>query len=292
MTFDELFIKIWAQHWNKPRFLASGWAAKALALYERTIKPAFGKASINDVTAAKVRAWHEGLVATPLQANRALGVLSKMLSFAEQREWRAQGTNVCKLVQPYQEKKRKRFATPEELQKIGEILDREALNNPRAVAFIYLLMFSGARPRSLERATWSELVEVQHASQTFGVLTFDGKSTEATGEQEQVIIPPQVLCLLGKRSKGSILNIKFPKDFWIKVKKEAGCENLQARDLRRTFATVGLSNGVSVGLIGELLNHHSASTTKIYARLMNNQRLEATKAIADRMTLILKGDVK
>ncbi len=293
MTVQELFKRIWDAHWNKDRFITSGWALEARRLFDGLIAPTFSEKCINALTASQIRAWHLGLIATPIQANRALGVFSKMLSFAEEREWRAQGTNLCKLIKPYKEKKRKRFATPDELNKVAQILDQEAGKNPRAVAFIYTLLFSGARPRSIERATWDELETIEHENQTFGVLTFYGKSTAATGDDEQVIIPPQAMKLLGpKKSEGLILGIKMPKDFWQRIRKQAGCEDLQARDLRRTFATIGLSNGLSLSIIGELLNHHSASTTMIYGKLLNGKRIEATKAIADHMTKLFKGGDK
>lgn len=290
ITINVLFEKVWVQHWNTERFKRSGWALEARRSFDRLIAPAFGEKPQGGLKASQIRAWHLSLSTTPIQANRALGVLSKMLSFAEELELRPQGCNVARLVKPFKERSRKRFATPEEIQKLGAILEREKATNPRAVAFIYLLMFSGARPRSIERSTWNQLEIVAHESVNFGVLTFDGKSTEATGDQEQVVIPPQVLELLEPSfAYDSLLGIKMPKDFWQRIRREAGCVDLQIRDLRRTFATVGLSNGVSLGLIGELLNHHSSNTTKIYAKLMNTQRLDATKEIADQLSKILKG---
>ena len=291
LTINALFEQIWAEHWNTERFIASGWAVETRRLFERLIAPTFGEKQQQALTAAQIRAWHVGLAATPLQANRALGVLSKMLSFAEEMEWRLQGANPCKLVKPYVEKKRKRFASDEEIFKLNAILEREAKTNSKAVAFVYILILSGARPRSIERSTWNDLEKIQHENQTFGLLTFSGKSSAATGEEEQVIIPPQAMRLLKapKEKTETLIGIKMPKDFWIRIRKEAGCEDLQIRDLRRTFATVGLSNGVGIGVIGELLNHKSQNTTKIYAKLMNLKRIEATKEIANHMTRLLKG---
>ncbi len=296
LTIKELFEKIWRAHWNKERFIRSGWALKAKQIYDRLIHPAFGEKLQVRLTASQVRAWHGTLAATPGQANRALEVLSKMLSFAEEREWRQQGTNVCGLVKPYREKKRKRFATPDEIQKLNTILSREEAKNPQAVAFIYGLLFSGARSRSLERAVWNELEIMSHENQTFGILTFFGKSSEATGEDEQVVLPPQVMRLLEipqiAKLDETVFGIKKPANFWRRIRKEAGCEDLEIRDLRRTFATIGLSNGVSLGVIGELLNHKDPKTTKIYAKLMNTKRLEATKVIADHVSLLFKGGAK
>lgn len=297
MTINELFEKVWAEHWNTPRYDRSGWAREAWNNYRRLIAPKFGGLSHEAIKASQVREWHRELAATPTQANRALAVFSKLFSFAEEKEWRAQGANPCGLVKPHKERKRKRFATLEEIKKVSEILDREAARRPNAVAFLYAMMFSGARPRSIERSTWNNLTTVQYENQTFGVLTFSGKSSEATGEDEQVILPPQAMAHIemlrpitreGANNTGLIFRIKMPKDFWNMVRKEAGCEDLWARDLRRTFATVGMSNGLTGGVIGELLNHKSAETTKIYTQLMNDKKLEAVKAIATEIDRIVK----
>ena len=290
MTINDLFIQTLKNHWNSDRFNLSGWAKEAERIYKSSISSRFGSKQINKVSAKDIRNWHKELADTPVAANRALNVLSKMYSYAEEQDLKPQGTNPCKLVKPHKEKKRKRYATPEELKRISAILNEEKERNLKAVAFIYLLMFSGARPRSIERATWGDLTFLDHEGKTFGLLTFEGKSTASTGEAEQVIIPPQGVELLLKLDKKSptICGIKMPKDFWNRVRKKAGCPDLWARDLRRTFATIGLSSGESSGVIGELLNHKSANTTKIYTQLIQTKKLEATNSIADSITQIIR----
>jgi integrase len=291
MAISRLFELVWEGHWNTPRFTKSGWAKEAKQNYEKNIAPEFENQKLSEVSAKKIRSWHKKMEATPIAANRSLAVLSKMFSFAEENEWISQGVNPCKLVKPHKEKKRKRFASPEEIKKMNDILLREAINNPAGVAFIYLLMFSGARPISIERATWSMLKTVTHEGKVFGVLKFDGKSTAETGEEEIVILPPQAMSVIEKlpRDSDTLTGIKMPKYLWSKIRKEAGCEDLWARDLRRTFATIGMSGGTSSGIIGELLNHKSSETTKIYTQLVPEKRLEATKVIADLITSLLKG---
>jgi hypothetical protein len=45
---------------------------------------------------------------------------------------------------------------------------------------------------------------------------------------------------------------------------------------------------VPIGLIGELLGHKSAQTTKVYARLMEGPAVSATGEIADKIENMLK----
>lgn len=289
LTINDLFLETLKHHWNEERYIKSGWKAEVEKLYKCHLAP-FGATRIDKLSAKTIRNWHKKLIDTPFSANRALDVLSKMYSYAIEQEYIPQNTNPCAIVKSHVEKKRKRFASVDELKKIGYILAREKDINPRAVGFLYTLLFSGARPRSLERAVWSDLTEINFENEIFGVLTFNGKSSHATGEDEQIIIPPQALLLIktfNRRTK-TIFDMKMPRFLWDKVRKEAGCPDLWARDFRRTFATIGLSNGESVGIIGELLNHKNANTTKIYTQLIQTKKIETTKNIADTISQIFK----
>jgi len=225
----------------------------------------------------------------PVTANRSLEVLSKMMSFAEEFGLKALGTNPCKLTK-FKAKKRNRYATVDEIRSIAAILDREAEANPSAVAFIYLLMFTGSRPRAIERATWSQLKHTTINGQKYGMLTFQGKTSEETGEVETVVLPPQAMMAIDKLPKvrgGTITGINMPRRLWRKIQEEVGCQDLWMRDLRRTFATIGMSDGIGASTIGEVLNHRSTQTTKIYAKLMQNSKMEAASQIANQMAKLM-----
>lgn len=290
MTIREAFELVLKEHWGGPRYQSSGWARQARYNFENHIDNAFGFKKLSNLSPVEVSAWHKAKFESPTAANRSLSVLSKIYSYAIEKALIPRDANPCFRVKPFKETKRRRFATPSELVTISRILDRESEKNPAAVAFIYLLMFTGARPSSIERAKRESVARIEHEGQTFGVLTFQGKSSADTGEAETVIIPPQAMTLLDKLPpKKTLTGIKMPKDFWNRIRKEAGCEDLWARDLRRTFATIGLSNGTSRGIIGELLNHKSEQTTMTYAKVLETEKIKATKTIADQIALTLKG---
>lgn len=285
MTVDDLYDAAIKNHWNKPNFEKSGWLKEVKNLYAKNIKPVFGSTKMSDVTKDAVRDWIEGFEGAPYAGNRSLAVLSTMFNHAEARLGKPQHTNPCSRVQGFAERKRKRFATPDEIAAIGRILRKKEAAYPQQVAFLYLLMFSGARPRSIERLTWAQIAEKDIDGVTVGVMSFEGK----TGD-EVVILPPQamtVLKRLPRTAEGTVTGIKLPKWFWNEVRTEAGCPDLWARDWRRTFATVGMSGGYDMGLISELLNHKNTQTTKIYAKLMDNVRIDAAAGIAKRMDELL-----
>lgn len=287
MTIDELFAKCFADHWDSPRFNLSGHALEVRAKYKNHIKPVFGAIDYLSVTRVQIRDFHKSFAKTPVTGNRLLEIISKLYKFSIEREWNAGGFNPVIGIKHFTERKRRRYASETEIKKVGEILDKLYKTQPLEITFLYTLLFTGARPRSIERSRWSEFTE----SSGFGVLVFDGKSTEATGDPESVILPPKIMELihkLPKRSDGLIFGIPSPGYLFRKIRKEAGCEDLWLRDFRRTFATVGMSNKVDMKVIGKLLNHHSTQTTDRYALLDDSARLEAVTAISAKLDSILK----
>lgn len=287
MTLNELFDLVWRDHWSQKRFQLSGHARVVRANYEAHIKLLFGHLKLNAVTRTKVKKWHSDMVHISTTANRCLEVLSKLYSFAIDREVFV-GMSPCYAVKSHTERKRRRYATETELAKIGEILATYPKRNLPSTLFLLTLLFTGARPRSIERARWEDLTILDEG---FALLTFDGKTSEETGEKETVLIPPQVMDKiqeLPRRADGIIFGVKMPRELWSTVREKAGCPDLWARDFRRTFATVGMSNEVKMDTISELLNHKSVQTTKIYAKLNNKARVEAVKHIASKMDTLLK----
>lgn len=291
LTVQELFEFVLNDHWSSERFIDSGYLQKVKSNFENHIKPKFGTLKITSLTRKMVREWHHELRNKPVAANRAFEVLSRMYSYAFEKEWLDQNQNPCLFIKTHRERKRKRFATETEIAKIGELLNKAYLSAPKGVTFLFTLLYTGARPRSLERANWQDFTSLENG---FGLLTFDGKTTEETGEQESVIIPPPIVKMISalpRRIDGLIFGIKIPRHLWYRIRKQAGCPDLWARDLRRTFATVGMSNGIKMDVISELLNHKSVQTTKIYAKLYDVERIAGVRKISEKITSILNKKV-
>ena len=272
-TLAVLWDRVAAEHYRGDQ----GWAAEAARIWNKDIKPRLGTRRVADLDYEDVKKMHDAL-GSPSTANRALAVLSKMLALAERWKMRPLGSNPCQHVVRFPERKRRRYAKPEELLEIGERLRQYANANPIGVAMIYLLAFSGARPTEIERARWDQLEETADGA---GVLRIeDGK----TGRRD-VHLPPQAMAVLAKvpRTGAAIFRRRMPRRLWETIRDQIGAGDLWLRDLRRTFATVGMSNNVNAGVVGELLGHASAQTTKIYAKLMEDPAAAAAKSIADRV---------
>lgn len=279
-VMDELWDRCAREHWNRGKT----WDAEAARLYRHVIRPRIGGLAVSVVGYDDVKRVHDAEKNNPFQANRALAVLGKMLKLAERWGMRPLGSNPCQHITRFRESSRRRFATADELARIGATLDRLAEDPARlsAVAFILLVMYSGARPSEIERATPAMLDRVERDGKVFGVLRIDeGK----TGRRD-VFLPPQAMTVLERLPAGRrhlAGRAKAPRKVWEAVRREAGCEDLWLRDLRRTFATVALSSGVPLSLVGELLGHADPKTTKIYAKLIEDEAHSTAAGVAAKL---------
>lgn len=278
-TINDLFAATWKAVWSEQRYQQSGWAEEVKRLYHREIEPVFGSMPAAKVTVGKIKTWHRGIASTTT-ANRARSVLARLFSFAIEEEWLPLGMNPCTPIRKRAEASRDRFATDEEIRAVAAKLTEYEDRNPVGVAFLWILMFTGSRPRAIERARREDL----HQIGDHMILRFNGK----TGK-ESVVLPPQAMRVLERlpaREDGLLVGIPMPRKLWEKIRREAGCPDLWARDWRRTFATVGLSSGHAMSQISEVLNHKSAQTTKIYAKLIDTVKVDTAVAIANRMQVL------
>ncbi len=280
---NALWTRCEQEHWNSGK----GWDKEAKRLWLKHAKPSLGSMKVRDVSYDDVAKIHKRLENHPSDANHVTAVLSKMLGLAEKfgpegRKWRPLGSNPCQHVERYTTRKRKRYAKPHEIPQVAALLAAEADKHPEQGAFVYLLMFSGARPSEIVNAGPEQIERHEKDGVTYGVLRLHGKTSDETGEDRCVFLPPQAMAVIAKLpEKGIRLRHRdgslgrhtitglagVPRGLWKRVKPEG----MWIRDWRRTFATVALSNGVSLGKVGELLGHRSTQTTKIYAKLMEEE---------------------
>lgn len=251
-------------------------------MIENIVKPKLGAKRMCDVTEDDCHALHDSLFETPTQANRVRALLSKMFNLAETQRWgalRPRGTNPTFGVAPYPERDRKRFVRAEEFPEIGKALQKYADRYPEGVAFLYVLLYSGARPSEIETAKREWL-------QGSVLRLPDAK----TGSRD-IYLPPQALQAIADlpvQPDGRIFGIKFPRHVWRKVQTDANCPDLWGRDLRRSFATVGMAAGVPDAQTMALLGHKSAQTHLIYKRLMEETGKAAAELTASRIESFLK----
>lgn len=112
------------------------------------INPALGSFKLLDVERKDVAELHHKFRDKPYQANRTLGVLSKMFNLAEIWGLRPDGSNPCRHVPKYREHKRERYLSQVELQRLGQVMaeaERDGSETPYMIAAFRLLLLTGCR---------------------------------------------------------------------------------------------------------------------------------------------------
>ena len=118
------------------------------SLLNKHVLPAFGKLPLAAVGREQVTDLHHRLHGTPTTANMVISMLSHMLTMAEDWGLAPEGTNPCKWVVKYPERKRERFLTSAEFDRLGRVLDEASSKGGAtapAVAALRLLMLTGCR---------------------------------------------------------------------------------------------------------------------------------------------------
>lgn len=274
-TLTDLWDAYWKRHGSKKKS-----AKDDEGLWRRYLVADFGKLKLSEIDYEKIADKMDALSTTPIGANRMLSLLSKMFNFGI-LPLKYATTNPCKGVRKYPENKRKRYMTNDEAAALSAILARDAEKNPASIAFLYLLILTGARKGEIANARWSYLQG--------NVLAMpDGKNGA-----KPVYLPPAAMEVIAKlpRTTGTITGIKSPQKVWLRIRKEANCTDLHLHDLRHSFASVALSAGLSLAQIGELLGHANTQTTKRYAHLIDDAAHVAVTAVADQIALRMRGPI-
>jgi integrase len=275
-TLQELWDMVHQRHYKGTKS-----EDEAVQQWNRYVKAKLGAKKISAITFEMMDDLHKGMADTPYAANRLMALLSKVFNYGI-KPLKVAKENPTKGVQRFPERKRKRYMKGEEAARIAEVLHREAKANPQSVAFIYLLILTGARSGEIAAAKWSQINGTR--------LTLTEHKTDGTGEDRIINLPQAALDVLDRLPKttGTITGIKSPKNFWDRVRKEALCPDLRLHDLRHSFASAAVSAGLSLTQIGELLGHKSAQTTMRYAHLMEEAASAAVTATADVIALRMK----
>ena len=257
---------------------------------------ALGTKKVVAVNRADVGKLHHNLRKTPGAANRVLALLSKMFTLAEKWDLRPDGTNPCRHVERYPERKFERFLSETELARLAGVLDeaeRTRTEFPSALAAIRLLLFTGARLSEILTLKWEDVhMEDQ-------CLRLPDSKTGA----KTIYLPPPALEILsglkrqeenpyvvvGAKPGQHLVNLRKP---WGRIRKRAGLDDVRLHDLRHSFASMAVAGGLSLPMIGALLGHSQPATTARYAHLADDPLKQAANLTGARIAAAMKGGAR
>lgn len=248
--------------------------------HDRIINPALGKMNVTNVTRPDISRLHGKLSATPYQANRVLSALSSLFNRAEEWGYRDEGSNPCRHVKPYPEKPRERSLSQEEIRRLNQTLITHESKSLYSVAFVRLALMTGARKNELLTLRWSDVdlkqgrLHLPDSKTGKRAIVLSEPAKELLANLPRINSNPHVL--VGAKEGAHLVNVN---KFWLKIRREANLDGVRIHDLRHTFASIGVSNGVPLAVVGKLLGHRHPSTTNRYAHLADTSLTDGADLI-------------
>jgi integrase len=129
---------------------------------------------------------------------------------------------------------------------------------------------------NLEHLSWSKPPTMTKQRRVHRVPISD--ETAAIVRQRQLLVPSGTPWLFPGDTPGQ--PVQEVRRFWAQIQKQTGLQDVHIHDLRHTFASLLVSGGASLEMIGKLLGHSQTQTTLRYAHLMDSPLRAGVDAVA------------
>jgi integrase len=250
------------------------------------IMPDLGRRKLSDVSSRDIAALHRKITERGFshRANRILSLLSKMFSLAVEWGWCA--NHPCKGVKRNREDPRERFLGKTELPRLVAAIEAHPRRQPARA--LRLMQLTGCRKGEALDARFED----------FDLETGRWVKPAAGVKQRKIHVAPlneEALELLREmdeerekagrpRSAQLFPGINDVKRDWAKICAAADIKDLRIHDLRHSYASLLVAEGVSLPIVGALLGHRNVSTTQRYGHLADDPLRAATQKVGDIVT--------
>ena len=263
-----------------------------LLTYEKHLRDTLGPMRWEEMTPLALNAWLRRQVQQKLKnttINKHIILVNRLLRTA--RDWGALPEGVR--APPFLRKLptgdyRQRFLSQDEIRRLMAACDR--INHPYLAHFIRFLLLTGARKGEARTAKWRDM---DFATGLWRVpMTKSGRSRRIMLSAAAI----EVLERTERRTRELGLPVG-PDDYifpnprtgtcynsfhiaYFKARDIAGLPEVRIHDLRHTFASLLINNGVSLYEVQELLGHSSTAMTQRYAHLQPNKLRSRTEIVS------------
>lgn len=221
-------------------------------------------------------------------ATRTVGLLGGIFSFAF--DCGLISENPVRGVKRFPDKKGERYLSQRELVALGNALRDVANNsgNPSAIVIIKLLIFTGARKGEIETLKWREVdfedgyIRLEDSKTGQKAIPLNAGALQALNEVSPIRDSEYVF----PASRGEKHYVGTPK-VWRRIREMAGIGDVRLHDLRHSFASVAVSGGASLPIIGALLGHTDSATTQRYAHLHDDPLKAASEAAGGKIGALI-----
>ena len=223
-----------------------------------------------------------------MAADRSAPVLSVILRQAEVYGNRPEGSNPCTGIKRYRRQGRERFLSHDEMRRLYRILDRHEECRPLHASIVRLLLHTGCRKSEILTLRWSEYREGKlylADSKTGPRIVYLNSSARALVER-QPRSGPYVFPSPGDPARP--MTKSSSARFWYLVRRRAGIEDVRLHDLRHSFASYAVMQGIPLPTVAKLLGHHKVSMTLRYAHVSDRDVEAAAERIGTAIVAICR----
>lgn len=253
------------------------------ALY---ILPALGHKRAEDITEVDIARLHRQITeqGKGVRANRVIEVVRSC--FGNALKNKSVEHNPAVGFSRNHEEKRERYLSDDELRRVCAALDMD--ENQRICRFFRFLLLTGARSGETRLAKWEQM--------DFEAKIWSKPSAHTKQKKNHTVpLSEAAIELLWQIRRGTNSEYVFPQEnnpeapmtgyrhVWKRIMKMAQISDFRIHDLRHSYASIMVSNGISLPVIGKLLGHTQQQTTARYAHLSNAPLKEATNKAASLM---------
>jgi integrase len=226
-------------------------------------------------------------------ANRVLALLSKMMNLAEKWGLRPDGSNPRRHVEKFEETKRERYLTGDELARLGDVLtetEQASTELPSVIAAVRLLVLTGCRLSEILTLQW-QFVDLQAACLRLPESKTGAKIVHLNAPALEVLagIEPQNenrWVIVGAKAGSHLINLEKP---WRRIRARARLDDVRLHDLRHSFASVAVGLGEGLPMFGKLFGHTQTQTTARYAHLASDPVKAATERVGAALAGMMTG---
>jgi integrase len=256
-TIDDLITRYRLEHLPRKRPRSQ---AEDLSLTRQWIEPEFGNRRIADIKRSDVEKLHRKVsTRTPARANRLAALLSKMFSLTVR--WEMIDVNPVTGLERNREETRERYLSGPELQRLVEVL--ADWPNQRVANLIRVLLLTGCRKSEALGMRWYRLPLSGAVRQL--LIAIRASSTNSP------------FVFRGASASGHMVDPQRP---WTAIRRAAQLVDLRLHDLRHSHASLAISSGSTLAIVGGLLGHQTPSVTMRYAHLLDHAARAATEKVS------------
>jgi integrase len=207
--------------------------------------------------------------------NRVLMLLRRVFNLARKWNIGGAGVNPTSGLARAPESDRERFLSAEETKRLIASIAVE--KNRAAAQAIMLLLLTGARRREITLAKWD------HVDWTKQALLMP---VSKSGKPRTIALNAAALALLKSIARDPTCPYVFPTRLagifnpWNRIRRRAGLPDVRLHDLRHSFASFLVNQGVSLYVVQGLLGHASPRMTQRYAHLAPQTLLDAAEMVS------------